>query len=162
GLELAHHAHDLAQGDARSIAAQTIAAARATLAVQDAGAHQMLQDLLEITFGNALALGDIARAHGMLADMEGHVEHGLDGEHGFLAEPRHPLSLSQARFADDPAVTPVDPKPPAPRAVWLSSLTSRQTARACLATTSCAIRMPRVILNGSLLKLTRITPTSPR
>src|SRR5918993_3132504 len=30
----------------------------------------------------------------MLADMEGHVEHGLDCEHGLLAEPRHPQCFS--------------------------------------------------------------------
>src|SRR5262245_14319083 len=123
GLALAYHTHDLAQGDSRSVAAKPVTAARAALAVQDAGAHQMLQDLLEIAFGNALALGDVARAHRMVADMERHVEYRLDRKHRFLAEPRHPPPPSQARFAADPAVTPVDPKPPAPRAVWPSSPT---------------------------------------
>src|SRR4029077_4504855 len=37
-----------ARGEALPLAAQAVAAARAALAVQDAGAHQMLQDLLEI------------------------------------------------------------------------------------------------------------------
>src|SRR4029077_5506678 len=161
GLELAHHPHDLAQGDALALAAQAVATARPALAVQDAGPHQMLQDLLEIPFGNALPLGDVAAAHRMLADVEGHVEHGFDSEHGLLAEPRHPRASSQAFFAD-PTVTPVDPNPPAPRAVRSSSLTSRHTARAWRATTHCAIRRPRVMRNGSLPRLIRITPTSPR
>ena len=72
-----------------SVAAQAIAAARTALAVQDAGAHQVLQDLLEIALGNALALGDVAAAHRVLADMERHVEHRFDREHRLLAEPRH-------------------------------------------------------------------------
>jgi hypothetical protein len=49
----------------------------------------MLQDLFEVAFGNALAFGDVAAAHRMLADMESDVEHRFDGEHGFFAEPRH-------------------------------------------------------------------------
>ena len=37
-----------------------------------------------------------------------------------------------------------------------------QIARAWRATTNCAIRMPRVMRNGSFPRLIRITPTSPR
>src|SRR5262245_49363729 len=58
----------------------------------------MLQDLLEIALGNALAFGDVAAAHRMLADVAGHVEHGFDGEHGLLAEPRHPQCFPSGAF----------------------------------------------------------------
>jgi hypothetical protein len=54
----------------------------------------MLQDLLEISLGNALALGDVTAAHGVNTDMERHVEDCLDGEHRLLAEARHPVLSS--------------------------------------------------------------------
>ena len=47
GLELAHDPHNLAQGDAALLAAQAIAAARATHALQDTGAHELLDDFLD-------------------------------------------------------------------------------------------------------------------
>ena len=57
---------------------------------------------------------------------------------------------------------PVEPKPPAPRLVSLSSATSRKSALSTGAGTSCAIRSPRRTSNGSLPRLARITFTSPR
>ena len=57
---------------------------------------------------------------------------------------------------------PVEPKPPAPRSVSLSSATSRKFAFRSGAGTSCAIRSPRRTSNGSLPRLARMTFTSPR
>ena len=57
---------------------------------------------------------------------------------------------------------PVEPKPPAPRLVSLSSSTSRKAALSTGAGTSCAMRSPRRTSNGSLPRLARITFTSPR
>src|SRR5690606_4964452 len=76
------------------VPAQPVAAARAALAGQDAGPHQMLQDLLEVSLGNPLALCDVTAAHRVIADVESHVEHRLDGEHRLLAEARHPVLSS--------------------------------------------------------------------
>src|SRR5690606_21283027 len=57
---------------------------------------------------------------------------------------------------------PVDPKPPAPRALPGSSSTTSHVTRTTGATTSCAMRMPRSITTGSAPRLTSATLTSPR
>ena len=61
-----------------------------------------------------------------------------------------------------PHSVPVEPNPPGPRTV--SSNASRRThsTRACWATTSCAMRMPRSTVNGSRPWFTSSTFTSPR
>ena len=57
---------------------------------------------------------------------------------------------------------PVEPKPPMPRVVSPSWVTSRKLAFSRGAGISCAIRSPRFTANGSLPRLARITLTSPR
>src|SRR5437868_3286952 len=57
---------------------------------------------------------------------------------------------------------PVEPKPPAPRLVSLSTATSTKSAFSTGAGTSCAMRSPRRTSNGSEPRLARITFTSPR
>ncbi len=60
------------------------------------------------------------------------------------------------------AQRPVEPKPPSPRAVEGSSSTSRMSARATGAMTSCAIRMPWVTAKGSRPMLISAILSSPR
>ena len=62
-LERAHDPHDLADGDPAAFARQSIAASGPTHANENAGAHQLLQDLLEIATRNALTLGNLGRLH---------------------------------------------------------------------------------------------------
>ena len=57
---------------------------------------------------------------------------------------------------------PVCPKPPSPRSDGGSSRTGVHSIRLTGATTSCAIRSPRRIVNGSCPQLMRMTCTSPR
>src|SRR5690606_41332722 len=57
--------------------------------------------------------------------------------------------------------TDVLPKPPFPRSVSASSLTSSHSAHSCFAITICAIRSPRSIVNSRSDKFTKITPISP-
>src|SRR3954447_23237056 len=57
---------------------------------------------------------------------------------------------------------PVLPNPPAPRVVPARASTSMRLAWSTGAGTSCAIRSPRRISNGSWPRLARITFTSPR
>ena len=57
---------------------------------------------------------------------------------------------------------PVLPKPPVPRAVSLTASLSRNSGVSCRANTSCAIRSPRRIGNGSAPPFCRITFSSPR
>src|SRR4051794_10242139 len=71
--------------------------------------------------------------------------------------PRVPLQL----FVGE-AHRPVEPKPPAPRLVSVSSTTSLKCALVTNAGTSWAIRSPRRTSNGSEPRLARITFTSPR
>ena len=70
----------------------------------------------------------------------GHVEHRLESEHRLLAEARHPVLVPLQALLIEPAVTPVEPKPPAPRAVSSSVSTSAKAARWTGAGTSCAMR----------------------
>jgi len=65
-------------------------------------------------------------------------------------------------FGKSSAYLPVEPKPPAPRAVSSRVSTSSMAACSCLAITSWAMRSPRRMTNGSWPWLIRMTPTSPR
>src|SRR5204863_6064672 len=59
-------------------------------------------------------------------------------------------------------LTPVEPKPPAPRCVGAIAATSTSRACATRCTTSWAMRSPRAIANGSWPRLASRTCTSPR
>src|SRR6185295_17330596 len=57
---------------------------------------------------------------------------------------------------------PVEPNPPPPRLVSSSTATWSSLARVTGATIICAMRSPRLMMNGSCPRLIRITFTSPR
>ena len=76
----AHRSDDVAKADPTPLPRQSIAAARATDPEQDLVAHQLLQHRLEIAARDALALGDLRRAHRHLSAVVGDVEHRLDRE----------------------------------------------------------------------------------
>lgn len=57
---------------------------------------------------------------------------------------------------------PVEPKPPAPRAVSDSASVASHSTRAWAATTICAMRSPGLISKSASDKFTRITLISPR
>ena len=128
----AHGAHDIAEADAAPLARQAIAAARAADADQDAVPHQLLQNRFEIAARDALALGDLGRAHRRPAAIIGDVEHRLDREQQLLGQPHH-------------AVSPGQPKLAAARGRAGSSATVRH-APAAGATTSCGERSPRAMV----------------
>ncbi len=132
-------AHDIAHRNAAAFARQAIAAARTAHALEDAGANQLLHDLLEITLRHALAGGDFLGLHGFGPGIEGDVDHRFQRQQGLSG---------QAQHHDVFTVMPVEPKPPAPRA--LSERFSLSTIWACSwrAITICAILAPRAILNG--------------
>ena len=115
-------AHDFADGDAAPLARKLIAAARSAHAFQNAGAHQRLHHLFEMALRHAMARGDLLRRTGSAARMERDVDHRCNGQQGFFGEPRHLV----ARALD---VSPVEPKPPSPRAVAVSVSTVWRLAR---------------------------------
>ncbi len=78
GFEFGDDAHDLARRDAATLARETITAAGAAHALQNAGAHEGLHHLLEIAMGHALAAGDFLRLHGFGARVAGDVDHRLE------------------------------------------------------------------------------------
>src|SRR5581483_4938942 len=71
----------------------------------------------------------------------------------------HHARRERARRRD---ATPVEPKPPAPRAVVLVRDASMSTTRSTRCTTSWAMRSPRATVNGSVPRLASSTFTSPR
>src|SRR6185369_8233614 len=75
---------------------------------------------------------------------------------------QHDLPRIAVEFGVGEGHCPVEPKPPAPRAVSLSSATSTKLALVTTAGTSWAMRSPRRTSNGSELRLARMTFTSPR
>jgi hypothetical protein len=90
----------------------------------------------------------------------------LDGmilrHHGRMPVGGKILRLKGDGFGHRYPFVPVDPKPPAPRAVSSSVSTTSHITVSCLAITICAMRMPGSTVNGSALKFTRITLISPR
>ena len=118
-------------------------------------AHQLLQHRFEIAARDALALGDLGRAHRRGAAVIGDVEHRLDREEQFLGQPDHrigeaaargsvPRSSFAGRLAGQAEAMPVEPKPPAWRAPVSpkTSATTANSGRAMRVKTSCAMRSP--------------------
>ena len=110
-LEALGHAHDIADRNAPPFLGEAIAAARTAHALQNAGAHQLLHHLFEITLRHALARGDFLGLHRFGPRIEGDVDHRFERQQGFAGEFQHGSGLLQ------PSWRPVEPKPPAPRAL---------------------------------------------
>ncbi len=134
--------HHIADPDAPPLARQAIAAARAAHALQDARAHQLLHHLFQIALRHALAGGDLLGLHRFGPRVVGDVDHRLERQQCLARKSNHP------RRSPCSTVRPVEPKPAVPRAVELRAVVSLHSTRACAATTSCAIFMPRVIVKG--------------
>src|SRR5260370_40622538 len=129
-LQRLHHPHDLAHGDAPTLACEAIAAAWATHARQDARAHELLQHRLQVSPRDPLPARDLRRLHLQRAGVVGDVQHGFDREQELLADPHH---------ADQ---RPVEPKPRSPRPLVASASSGAQALRQTGASTNCATRAP--------------------
>ena len=88
-FHLAHHAHDVADGNAAAFPGQSVTAPGAANADQDVLAHQALQRLFQVAPGDALAAGDLAALHGPGAGVVGDVQDRLDGVQGLLGKAQH-------------------------------------------------------------------------
>ncbi len=139
-LDAFGHAHHIAHRDAAAFARQPIAAARAAHAFEDAGAHQLLHHLFQIALRHALARGDFLGLHRLGPRVEGDVDHRFQRQQGFAGEFQH---VRQSLH-----VMPVEPKPPAPRAVCGNSAISTSSACSWRAITIWAILLPRVMRKG--------------
>ncbi len=122
-------AGDFADRDAPALPCQQVAAARAAHAGENPGADQLLQDLFEIAFGDALTPGDLAALYRLVAGVIGDIEHRFDG-------------VTMAIYA--PPSGPVEPKPPSPLGLSVRAPTWFQMMRLTGAITSWAMRMPRL------------------
>src|SRR4051812_32183255 len=75
---------DVADGNAPPLSRQAIAALRPALAGKNPGAHQRLENLLEIAPRNPLAARDGRGLNWLAVGVVGDVEDRLDGEEQFL------------------------------------------------------------------------------
>ena len=142
-LDALRHPHHITDGNAAAFPRQAVAAARTAHAFENAGAHQLLHHLLQITLWHALAGGDFLGLHRLGPCIEGDVDHRLQRQQRLAGQAQH-HDFTPA-FSD---IRPVEPKPPAPRTLSLRASLSTSSACSWRAITIWAILAPRVILNG--------------
>src|SRR5690606_17001155 len=102
--------------------------------------------------GDALAAGDLAALNRFPGGVIGNVDDRFDRVEGLLGKLQH----------HHPRVSPVEPKPSSPRALSGSAGTSFHPTRVTGAITIWAMAWPRSTVKVSVLRLIRMTPTSPR
>src|SRR5207302_3131748 len=137
---------------------ELITPARPADALEDAVAHQRLQDRLEMAWRQPMAVGQRLGGNWLATGMQSHIDDGCDRKQAFAGQQRHLYVHGDRRRQVDAGdgtrclrysrPMPVEPKPATPRVVssrWIVSQTVTCTAGAMI---SCAIRMPRVIANG--------------
>jgi hypothetical protein len=93
------HAHHIAHRNAPALLGEAIAAARPAHAFENAGAHQLLHDLFEITLRHALARGDLLRLHRLGPRIERDVDHRFERKQSFAGEFEHGLVRHPLRRA---------------------------------------------------------------
>src|SRR5690606_35490076 len=150
----ADDANDIARRYPAPLARKAIAAARAANALQNSAMHKLLHDLFKVAQRNALTLRHFLGLHRIGAGIKRDIDDSFQRIEHFPRQMQHPYPAL--------SVTPVEPKPPSPRAVSSSAETSCQAACSTGAITIWAMRSPRATRKLSAPRLRRMMPTSPR